>query len=206
MRFITFDLETTGFLAGIDKIVEIGAVRFVDGQVDAIYSTLIDPKAPIPAAASRVNGISDEMVAGKPTIEAILPSFAEFCGDDIMIAHNAPFDFQFLTAEIKRLESPAPKGIVLDTYALSKKVYPGLANYKLGTLVQHLAIPAANFHRAEADATYCGHLFLKICERLTGTTSALPPIPNLIAICGKAEVRFPQIIPQPKQLDLLSML
>ncbi|MCB0370450.1 MAG: 3'-5' exonuclease, partial [Bdellovibrionales bacterium] len=60
MRFIAFDLETTGTLPGIDSIVEIGAVRFVDGQVEAIYSTLVNPQKPIPPGASRVNGITDD--------------------------------------------------------------------------------------------------------------------------------------------------
>lgn len=203
MRFIAFDLETTGTLAGVDRIVEIGALRFVDGEVDAIYSTLVDPKMPIPEAASRVNGISNDMVAGKPTIDVLLPSFAEFCGDDVMVAHNAAFDVQFLVADIKRHEAPAPRGVVLDSYAIGKKVYPGLANYKLGTLIQHLGIPASTFHRAEADAGYCGQLFMKMCERIASQPRVMPPLANLVSLSGKGEVRFPQLLPQPKQLDFL---
>jgi DNA polymerase-3 subunit epsilon len=206
MRFIAFDLETTGTLPGVDRIVEIGAVRFVDGEVDSFYSTLVDPRIPIPEAASRVNKITDDMVRGKPTIDQLLPSFAEFCGDELIVAHNAAFDYQFLLADIKKYETPAPRGIVVDSYAMSKKIFPGLPNYKLGTLVQHLNIPAADFHRAEADASYCGRLFLHVCQRISGQPGVLPPVDNLVALCGKAEVRFPQIIPQPKQLDLLDGL
>ncbi len=80
MRFIAFDLETTGTVPGVDQIVEIGAVRFIDGQPEAIFATLIDPLRPIPPGASAVNGISDDMVRGKPLIDSVLPSFAEFCG------------------------------------------------------------------------------------------------------------------------------
>lgn len=192
-------------MPGVDRIVEVGAVRFVDGEIDAVYSTLVNPRMPIPQAASRVNGISDDMVSGKPTIDQLLPSLAEFCGDDLMVAHNAAFDVQFLVADIKKYEAPAPKGIVADTYAISKKVLPGIANYKLGTLVQHLNIPSSEFHRAEADAGYCGQLFLKLCEKIAGP-NVLPPIENLIALSGKGEVRFPQIVPQPKQLDFLEGL
>src|SRR5262245_44647507 len=140
MRFVAFDLETTGTLPGVDRIVEIGAVRFVDGEVDSLFATLVDPRMSIPEAASRVNGISDEMVRGKPTIDQLLKSFAEFCQDDVLVAHNAAFDFQFLISDIKKFEAPAPKGVVVDTYAISKKIFPGLPNYKLGTLVQHLKI------------------------------------------------------------------
>ena len=55
MKFVAFDLETTGFLPGVDKIVEIGAVRFVNGEAESVFSTLVDPGMPIPEAASKVN-------------------------------------------------------------------------------------------------------------------------------------------------------
>ncbi|MCB9025650.1 MAG: 3'-5' exonuclease [Bdellovibrionaceae bacterium] len=201
MRFIAFDLETTGILPGVDRIVEIGAVRYFNDQVEAVYSTLVDPQIPIPEGASRVNGILDDMVQGKPTIDRLLESFADFCSDDIMVAHNAAFDAQFLTADIKKFEAPAPKGIVIDTYSIAKKVFPGLPNYKLGTLVQHLGIPSTQFHRAEEDASYCGQLYLKMLEKIS-PAGILPSIENLVTLTGKPELRFPQIEPQPKQLGL----
>lgn len=201
LDFIAFDLETTGTVPGVDQIIEIGAVKFQNGQPSAIFSTLIDPKRPIPPGASAVNGISDDMVKGKPVIEDLLGSFAEFCGSDIMVAHNAPFDSQFLISDIKKFESSAPKGVILDTLPISRKVFPGLPNYKLGTLVQHLKIPTTEFHRAEEDATYCGHLFLNLVKRISIGGQA-PQITNLIALTGKPESRFPQIVRQAKQLDL----
>ncbi len=203
MRFIAFDLETTGFLPGVDRICELGAVRFVNGEVDAIFSTLVDPQMPMPAAASKVNGITDEMLAGKPKIEDLLESFADFCEDDFLVAHNAAFDTQFLTKDIEKFEVKAPKGIILDSLPIARKVFPGLANYKLGTLVQHLNIPGSGFHRAEEDASFCGRVFLKMMEKMTGSMMSLPPIENLVNMTGKPECRFPQITPQPKQLSLL---
>lgn len=202
MNFIAFDVETTGFLAGVDKILEIGAVRFTNGSPDAVFATLIDPEIMIPAGASRVNGITDDMVAGKPKIVDLLDPFAEFCGDLPIVAHNAQFDYQFLTAEIKRYEARAPEGVVLDTLAISRKIFPGLANYKLGTIVEHLKIPASGFHRAEEDASYCGQVFWSILLRMGGEAGKFPPLENLISICGKEALRFPQIVPQPKQLGL----
>lgn len=167
MRFIAFDLETTGTVAGVDQIVELGAVRFIDGKAEAVFSTLVDPKMPIPPGASAVNKITDDMVRGKASIETILEPFTEFCGDDILVAHNAPFDTQFLLADYKRHEMTAPTGVILDTLPMARKVFPGLANYKLGTLVQHLKIPSAGFHRAEEDATYAGALFLEIFKEFS---------------------------------------
>lgn len=203
MRFIAFDLETTGTLPGVDQIVEIGAVLFNEaGAPETIFETLINPGVPMPEAASRVNGITDEMLVGKPSITDVLDAFAEFCGEQIMVAHNAAFDTQFLVADIKKHETTAPRGLVLDTLPIARKVFPGLANYKLGTLVQHLNIPTAGFHRAEEDAAYCGQLFHKMVTRLSPQGVA-PTLATLISLTGKPEQRFPQIEKQPRQLGLL---
>lgn len=203
MTFISFDLETTGFIAGVDRIVEIGAIKFVDGVVDSVFATLVDPYMDIPEAASRVNGISNDMVRGKPSIDKILEPFADFCGRDILVAHNANFDFQFLVSDVVRLESRAPQGPVLDSCNIARKILPGLPNYKLGTLVEHMKIESTEFHRAEADANYCGQLFIKLVEKMSGGL-ILPPIENLVSLSGKTELRFPQITPTPKQLGLFS--
>lgn len=206
MRFIAFDLETTGTLAGVDKIVEIGAVRFINGEIDAVFSTLVDPLRSIPPGATAVNGITDDMVLGQPKVEELLGPLTEFCGDDVLIAHNAVFDHGFLTADYVRHEIRTPRGLILDSYPMAKKVFPGLANYKLVTLVQHLQIDNNGFHRAEGDATCCARLLLKMIERITGSPLNWPPLPNLLALTGKAELRFPHIEPQPKQLNLLDLL
>lgn len=202
MRFVAFDLETTGTVPGVDQIVEIGAVRIIDGQVESVFSTLVNPQRPIPPGATAVNGITDAMVAGKPLIEDLLPSFAEFCGTDLLVAHNAPFDCQFLTADIKKFETSAPQGIVVDTLPMARRIIPGLPNYKLGTLVQHFKIPSTEFHRAEEDATYCGMVFWEMVKRISIGSKA-PQAENLVFLTGKPEFRFPQIERQPKQMGFL---
>lgn len=204
MIFIAFDLETTGTVAGVDQIVEIGAVKFNNGEVEAVFSTLIDPLIPIPPGATAVNGITNDMVKGQPKIETILEAFSEFCGDLPMVAHNAPFDTQFLVADYKKHEMPTPRGVILDTLPISRKVFPGLANYKLGTLVQHLKLPSGQFHRAEEDASYCGRLFVELVKRIT-VNGQPPALTNLVALTGKPEYKFPVIEKKPKQLDLMSL-
>lgn len=206
MRFIAFDLETTGTLPGVDQIVEIGAVQFNElGAPETIFATLIKPTVSMPEGASRVNGIFDEMLVDKPHVRDVLDAFAEFCGDEIMVAHNSAFDAQFLSADIKKHETSAPRGLILDTLSLARKVYPGLANYKLGTLVQHLAIPSGTFHRAEADAAYAGYLFHKMITRLS-PTGVPPTLATLVSLTGKPEQRFPQIEKRPRQLGLLDLI
>ena len=112
--FISFDLETTGTLSHMDHIIEIGAVRFKEGQVDDTFQQLVSIDIPIPEQASKVNGITDDMLKGHPPIQEVLPKFADFCDSELMVAHNAPFDFQFLLRVIEEHQSSAPKGLVLD--------------------------------------------------------------------------------------------
>jgi len=200
MKFIAFDLETTGTKPREDRIVEIGAVLFDGDRAIKGYGTLVDPGISIPPDASAVNGISDEMVRGKPPIAGVLGEFAEFCGDLPLVAHNAPFDYKFLLEDIKLNRSDAPVGVVLDTLPLARKVFPGLPNYKLWTLVRHFDFPSGTFHRAEEDSSYCGLLFAKIVHTLEMRKEPCS-VDDLVKMMGKGEMRFPQFTPQPDQLD-----
>ena len=201
MNFIAFDLETTGVKPSENMIVEVGAVLFDGDRALKGFGTLVDPGIPIPPDASAVNGISDEMVRGKPRIADVLGNFADFCGDLPLVAHNAPFDFKFLLEDIKLHRSVAPGGIVLDTLPLARKIFPGLPNYKLGTLVRHFGFPSGMFHRAEEDSSYCGLLFAKILRTLEMRGEPCSP-DDLARMTGKPELRFPRFSPQPDQLDL----
>lgn len=204
IKFIAFDLETTGTVPGVDQIVEIGAVRFINGEPEAVFSTLVDPQISIPRAASAVNGITDDMLKGKPKIDSLLESFTEFCGTDPLVAHNASFDAQFLLADYKKFEFATPRGVVLDTLPIARKVFPGLSNYKLGTLIQHLKIVMGTAHRAEDDSAACGKLFLELVKRIS-VGGQPPALENLITLTGKPAYFFPVIERKPKQLDFLSL-
>ena len=200
MKFVAFDLETTGTKPSEDMIVEVGAVLFDGARAVKGYGKLIDPGCPIPPDASAVNGITDDMVRGKPKIAEVLAEFADFCGDLPLVAHNAPFDFKFLLEDVKLHKSPAPQGVVLDTLPMARVVFPGLANYRLGTLVRHFGFPSGTFHRAEEDSSYCGLLFAKIYETLELRGEPCAEL-DLVKLSGK-EMVFPQFAAQPDQLDL----
>jgi DNA polymerase III subunit epsilon len=201
MKFVAFDLETTGTKPSSDMIVEVGAVLFDGDRAVKGYGKLVDPGVPIPPDASAVNGISDDMVRGQPNIADVLGDFAEFCGDLPLVAHNAPFDFKFLLEDVKLHRAAAPKGAVLDTLPLARKIFPGLPNYKLGTLVRHFGFPSGTFHRAEEDSSYCGLLFAKIIQTLEMRGEPCSE-DDLVKMTGKGPMRFPQYAPQPDQLDL----
>jgi len=159
--FIAFDIETTGLTPVVDRIVEIGAVRFQGDDVLGTFQELVDPGMPVSLGASSVNGITDEMVQGNPTIEEALPRFLEFLGDAVPVAHHAPFDVGFLAYEISRLSLSVPDQPVLDTCVLPKRLFPYAGSYSLENLARFLGIKSETFHRALADAMVC----MKILNR-----------------------------------------
>ena len=118
MEFVAFDLETTGTQPNENAIVEIGAVRFSGSEPLVGFGKLINPGMPIPAEASRVNGITDEMVKDAPPIESI----RVILWGIPLVAHNASFDFKFLLSDVKRLKRSS-QGPVLDTLSLARKVF-----------------------------------------------------------------------------------
>ena len=200
MNFVAIDVETTGTLPHIDHIVELAGVRFSAGKVVGEgFCTLINPGVLMPQEASEVNKITDGMLKDQPKIEEVLEAFSRFCGKDPLVAHNALFDFQFLTAAVQRHYKTPPSGCVLDTYALSKKVFPGLSNYKLSTVAQYLKVPTPGLHRAREDATICGHVFEAILQKMNISPGSFSPA-RLMEFCGKKELRFP--VPSPRQITL----
>ena len=188
MEFVSFDLETTGIISHIDHIVEIGAVRFEEGQAKESYQQLVSIAGSMPEQATAINGITNEMLEGKPSISEVLPTFSEFCSGALLVAHNAPFDFQFLLRVIEEHRAPAPRGLVLDTCQLARKSFPGLANYKLSTLCSYLKISSSEFHRAEADARSCGELFVHILKKNSFSTTN---VKEIIELSGRKPLKFP---------------
>ncbi|MFK7944319.1 MAG: exonuclease domain-containing protein, partial [Paracoccaceae bacterium] len=98
LTFVVFDSETTGLDPDTDDVVQIGAVRIVNGKVipGEIYNTLVNPGRPIPPGSTKVHRISDQMVADAPGFEAVCRSFHQFTEQSVIVAHNAPFDMAFL--------------------------------------------------------------------------------------------------------------
>lgn len=201
MEFVAFDVETTGVDPINDQIIEIGAVKFNEDQSTTSFGYLINPKKPIPSEASAVNGITDKMVENKPTIDEVIPIFSKFCGSLPLVAHNASFDYKFLLSDVIKHKTSSPKGCVLDTLTLARKVFPSMPNYKLWTLVRHFNFPSGTFHRAEEDSSYCGLLFLKIIQTLKERGEPHKE-DALIKLIGKEKLIFPIFKEGNDQLDL----
>jgi len=168
ITFLAFDIETTGLTPVVDRVVEIGAVKFRHREVLDTFQELIDPEMPISPGAFAVNGITDEMVRGKSGIEQVLPRLIDFIGDATPMAHHAPFDVGFLSYDISRLKLSVPDKHVLDTCAIPKRIFPGLYSYSLENMASALSIKSKEFHRALADAEVCMKIFQKCVDEMGG--------------------------------------
>ena len=163
--YVVFDIETTGFSAVTDRIIEIGAVKVEDGKITDKFSTFVNPKRPIPFRITELTGITDEMVIGSPDIETILPQFIEFIGDAVLVAHNASFDVGFIEQNCKRQKIEADFTYV-DTVALARVLLPALNRFKLDTVAKALNISLENHHRAVDDACCTAEIFVKFVQML----------------------------------------
>ncbi len=163
--YIVFDLETTGFSPSVNRIIEIGAVKVESGKITERFSTFVNPDVPIPFRIEELTGINDNMVLDAPQIAQVLPEFLEFCGDAVMVAHNASFDMSFIEENCRRLGIEREFTSV-DTVALARVLLPQLGRFKLDTVAKALHVPLHNHHRAVDDAGCTAEIFVKFVEML----------------------------------------
>lgn len=163
--YVVFDIETTGFSATYDKIIEIGAVKVVKGVITERFSKFINPKVPIPFRIEQLTGISDDMVMEADTIDKVLPEFLEFSKDCVMVAHNADFDMSFIFKNAQDLGMDF-KCTIVDTVSLARVLLTGINRYKLDTVAKTLGISLENHHRAVDDAECTAEIFVKFVEML----------------------------------------
>ena len=163
--YVVFDLETTGFSAIKDRIIEIGAVKVQNGEIVDSFSTFVNPKRPIPFEITQLTSITDEMVMDSPDIETILPQFLEFVGDAVLVAHNAGFDVGFIEQNC-RYQDIDPNFVYVDTVALARVLLPTLSKYKLNIVAKALDISLENHHRAVDDAGATAEIFVKFVQML----------------------------------------
>ena len=154
VTFVVVDLETTGGSPAAANITEVGAVKICGGEVLGEFQTLVNPAGPIPAFISVLTGITDQMVADSPRIEAVFPAFLEFARGSVLVAHNAPFDISFLKAAALLTGHPWPPFRVVDTAHLARQLVSKdeAPNRKLGTLATLFGAVTTPDHRALHDA------------------------------------------------------
>jgi DNA polymerase-3 subunit epsilon len=164
--FCILDLETTGATAADCEITEIGAVRYLGGELEGTFQTLVDPGVAIPPFITVLTGITEAMVIEAPTIDRALPAFLEFIGDAVIVGHNVRFDLSFLEAAAGRLGYESLPNRSVDTLGLARRlIREEVRNLKLSSLAKHFRSPAPPTHRALDDARATAHVFFALLER-----------------------------------------
>jgi DNA polymerase-3 subunit epsilon len=168
LAYTVFDTETTGLSPSDgDEIISIGAVRIVNGRLlhQEAFEQFVDPRRPVSLASVRITGIDPALLAGRPTIDQVLPRFHRFCEDTVLVAHNAAFDMRFLqlkegTAGV-RFTHP-----VLDTLLLAAVLQPNLPSTGLEGIAERFGVPVLGRHTAIGDAIMTGEIFLRMLPLL----------------------------------------
>lgn len=166
-EWVVVDLETTG---GSPKrghrVTEVAAVRVSAGAIAETYSTLVNPDRRIPGMITSLTGITEAMVAGAPRFGEVAGRVAEAIEGRVFVAHNAAFDWRFLTHEMHGATGAAPKGRQLCTVRLARKLLPGLPSRGLDALALYFGVSIESRHRALDDAVATAKLLIRFIEML----------------------------------------
>ena len=163
--FVVFDIETTGFSPVNNRIIEIGAVKVSKGEIVDRFSTFVNPDVPIPFEIEKLTGINDSMVIDAPSIEKVLPEFLAFCGDAVLVAHNASFDMSFIKENAAR-QKLNRKFTYVDTVGIARVLLPHQAKHTLDAVAKTLGVSLENHHRAVDDAEATAEIFVKFIPML----------------------------------------
>lgn len=189
--FCVLDIETTGGVASDLGITEVGAIRFVGGEVERTFQTLVDPGLPIPPFITVLTGITHSMLIGAPTVAAMIPALIEFIGDAVVVGHNVRYDLGYLNAAAVAHGYGRLPNRTVDTLRLARRlVNDETRDFRLGTLAAHFHSPTTPVHRALEDATATAHVFWGLLERAgsLGVTH-LDDLLELPAARGRADYR-----------------
>ena len=155
--YVALDFETTGLDPKVDKIIEVAAIRFVDGEPKKRFSTLVNPKAHISSFITKITGISNDMVVSAPKEEEIVDDFLRIIDRYPLVAHNIRFDWNFLVELCNRHNKDIPDNPQYDTLQLARCVLFDHPVFNLGALSEFYGLDASGSHRAEKDTENCGN-------------------------------------------------
>lgn len=187
LRYVVFDCETTGLAPSKgDEIISIAAVRVENGVVDGTdaFSRLVNPGMPIPKESIKFHGITDDVVADEPAIDAVLPEFKDYVGDAILVAHNAAFDMKFLQLKEEQTGVSFPN-IVVDTMLLSVFLEHESENHSLDGITKRMGITIEGRHTALGDSLATAQVLLRMLNRLE--TRGVTTLRQVIEATAKIE-------------------
>jgi len=185
---VVTDTETTGIQAHINRVIEVAGMRIDGSGQRHSFSELINPETTIPGRITRITGITTAMVFDKPTASDVIPSFTEFLGDGVFVAHNIGFDWSFLNSELDRLGLPPLENRGLCTLKLARRLLPGLRSKSLGSLAKFYRIPGEGRHRAAKDVEITTIVLERFCE-MAADEHGVSEIGELIELQGRTYAR-----------------
>ena len=188
--YVMFDLETTGLDYISDRIVEIGAVKVVDGVIVDEFETMVNPECHISEAATQVNGITDDMVKDAPLIKEAMDGFLAFAGDMVLVGHNIEkFDLPFLQMAGARMGYGAISNDYVDTVILARQCMPEMSSRSLGVLAEHFGFDTKGAHRALADVKINQKVYVCLEDEMKKVNAGEKIIPDCPNCGGKMVVR-----------------
>lgn len=162
--YVVFDTETTGLSARFDKVIELAAVKMRQGTVLKKFDMFIDPGHRLSSTTINLTGITDDMVRGSKSEKEVFELFQEFCGDSIIVGHNATFDVDFMNIGYTRHDLPTIKNPWIDTLPLARLLYPELKSFRLNRIAKLLNVELEHHHRAIYDAEATGYIYFAMLK------------------------------------------
>ena len=193
--FTVIDLETTGLNAKRNSITEITAIQYVNGVAQGVFSTLVQPKEPIPYEVESLTGISNEMVANAPPLMMVLNDLLAFIGSaPLLVGHNVSFDIQFLREKCHEcgligLEHRIDLSKAFCTKVLAQKIMPGLPSYEGIVVATQCGYYNDNPHRAEADVRMSAAILFALVEKLLQQGKRISTVSDLLVVQGVLQER-----------------
>jgi len=204
LSYVVVDTETTGGSHWLhDKITEIAAVVVRNGEIVELFETLVNPQRPIPPFVSRLTNITWDMVKDAPTFDRVVPDLMRVLEGNVFVAHNANFDWRFITSEISRTTGRQLRGRRLCTVKMARKVLPQLSRRSLDHVARFYGVEIRNRHRAGGDALATAKCLVRmlsdLADRGCGTWADLQTL--LRAPGGRRRKRRPPGMPMPVTRD-----
>jgi DNA polymerase-3 subunit epsilon len=157
--YSVIDIETTGLDAKFDSLLEIAAIKYRNDTPVDEFKSLVNYPYGVDAFISSLTGLTDDVLRDAPSTNDVLPQFKNFIGDDILIAHNANFDINFLYDKFFDLSEQYLSNDFIDTLRLARRLYKDIDNHRLDTLIDHLDLPPRTLHRALRDVEITAELY-----------------------------------------------
>lgn len=187
--------------AGAPHLLELGAVRVVEGEIVDTFESLVCPTVPIEQETIEVHGIDESAVRSAPETPEVLEQFRDWLGDDWLAAHNAGSDASVLGFAYGRFKvEDAPEAPILDSLPLARKFLPEAPDHKLHTLAEELELEEGQRHRALSDAVTCWKVIEECLERMGGLAEVR--LTELLTRGGRAAVTVASRIPEEPRLPV----